>query len=448
MVRGAAIVDTGELACTLDRKLHVVLGVGNDVAVLVLNAHGDIGQVALARKLGAIDRSLELGSGTGGGHALTAIPVLGRDDVTALVVGLGGDGAIGIRNVPAEPEILGRVAALTLALIDLVGVTSGSGLLGEHLLAQRLRGRGALRRKEELDASRVGVDNDLDLAAAVLLDHIVLPGRKDVQRVQAIVPLALIQIVRILGQAGGIDDAKIGVLGSNAPIATLNAGTDAVPRSGLAQIVKAGPDILTGNEVASDGVIPGLGGRVAPAHIRRIVRSELMPTSVGLAAERAVNAAAVNGRNRLGTVELPRRIIAVQAIIPAAISIVNADQTAGLGKVTGLIDPQAALELVIAQRHGAGGIGFLGPLNEVELSSLVKRFGTAGDHLVTYRPHDDRRGVVITGDGCLKIKLSPSLIGLGTDDLGIADLLIKEASVIEAVAVLCVGPAVKDLLVE
>ena len=448
MVRGAAVVDTGELACTADFKLHVVLGVGNDVAVLVLNAHGDIGQVALTRELGAIDRSLELGSGTGGRHALTAVPILGRDNVAALVIGLGGDGAIGIRNVPAEPEILGRVAALALALIDLVGVTSGSGLLGEHLLAQRLRSRRALRRKEELNTGSVGVDNDLHFAAAVLLDHIVLPGRKDVQRVQAIVPLALVQVVRILGQASGIDDTEVGILGCDAPVATLDAGAHAIPRSGLAQIIKAGPDILTGNEVAGDGVIPCLGSGVTPAYIRRVVGGQLMPTSVGLAAERAVNAAAVNGRNRLGAVELPRRVVAMQAIIPAAISIVNADQTAGLGKVTGLIDPQAALELVIAQRHGAGGIGFLGPLNEVELSSLVKRFGTAGDHLVTYRPHDDRRGVVITGDGCLKIKLSPSLIGLGTDDLGIADLLIKEASVIEAVAVLCVGPAVKDLLVE
>ena len=448
MVRGAAIVDTGELACTADFKLHVVLGVGNDVAVLVLNAHGDIGQVALTRELGAIDRSLELGSGTGGRHALTAVPILGRDNVAALVIGLGGDGAIGIGNVPAEPEILGSLAALALALINLVGVTSGSGLLGEHLLAQRLRGRGALRRKEELNTGSVGVDNDLHLAAGILLDHIVLPGRKDVQRVQAIVPLALIQIVRILGQAGGIDDAKIGVLGSNAPIATLNAGTDAVPRSGLTQIVKAGPDILAGDEVAGDGVIPCLGSGVTPAYIRRVVGGQLMTAGIGHAAERVVDATAVNGRNRLGAVELPRRVVAMQLIIPAAVGVIDTNQTASVSKVAGPIVPRATLELVVAERHRTRGVGLLGPLNEVELGGLIKRLGTASDHLVTYRPHDDRRGVVITGDGCLKIKLSPSLIGLGTDDLGIADLLIKEASVIEAVAVLCVGPAVKDLLVE
>ena len=340
MVRGAAIVDTGELACTLDRKLHVVLSVGDDVAILVLNAHGDIGQVALTRELGAIHRSLELGSGTGGGYALAAIPILGRDDVAALVIGLGGDDAIGIRNVPAEPEILGHVAALALALIDLVGVTSGSGLLGEHLLAQRLRSRGALRRKEELDASRVGVDNDLDLAAAVLLDHIALPSRKNMQCVQVVVPLALVQIVRILGKASGIDDTEVGILRRDAPIATLNAGTNAVPWSGLAQIVKASPDILAGDKVAGDGVVPCLRSGVAPAYARRIVGGQLMSASVIIltaANEFVVDTAAVNGRNRLGTVELPRRINAMQLIIHAATGIVNADQTAGVGKVTGLI---------------------------------------------------------------------------------------------------------------
>ena len=53
--------------------------------------------------------------------------------------------------------------------------------------------------------------------------------------------------------------------------------------------------------------------------------------------EFVVDTAAVNGRNRLGTVELPRRINAMQLIIHAATGIVNADQTAGVGKVTGLI---------------------------------------------------------------------------------------------------------------
>ncbi len=263
MVGGATVVDTGELACAAHLKLHVVLGVGNDVAVLVLDAHGDISQVALARKIGTIDRSVELGGSTGGRHALTAIPVLGRDNVAVLVIGLGGNGAIGIRNVPAEPEVLGRLTALALTLINLIGVASSGGLLGKRLLAQRLRSRGTLRRKEELNAGGVGVDNDLDLAAAILLDHIVFPCRKDMQCVQVVVPLALIQIVRILGQAGSIDDAEVGVLRRDAPVATLDTGSNAVPRSGLAQVVEASPDILTGNKVASDGVIPCLGGRVA-----------------------------------------------------------------------------------------------------------------------------------------------------------------------------------------
>ena len=448
MVRRATVVDTGELTCTADFKLHVVLGVGNDIAVLILDAHGDVRKVAVAGELGAIDRSLELSCSTGGRHALATVPILGRDNVAVLVVGLGGDGAVGIGNVPAEPEVLGRLAALALALIDLIGVAGRGGLLGKRLLAQRLRRRGTLRRKEELNASSVGVDNDLDLATAVLADHAALPSGKNMQGMKVVVPLALVEIVRILGEPCGIDDTEVGVLGRDAPVATLDARAHAVPRGGLAQVVKAGPDILTGNEVAGNGVVPCLGGRVAPAHIRRVVRGELMSTCIGHAAKRTVDTAAVNGRDGLGAVELPRRIVSVQLIIPAAVGIVDANQTAGVSKVARLIVPRAALELVIAERHGARGIGFLGPLNEVELSGLVKRFGTAGDHLVAHRPHDDRGRVVIAGDGGLKIELGPNLIGLGADDLGVADLRVEEAGVVVAVAVLCIGPAVKDLLIK
>ena len=448
MVGGATVVDTGELACATDLKLHVVLGVGNDVAVLVLDAHGDISQVALARKIGTIDRSVELGGSTGGRHALTAIPVLGRDNVTALVIGLGGNGAIGIRNIPAEPEVLGRLTALALTLIDLIGVASSGGLLGKRLLALRLRSRGTLRRKEELNTGGVGVDNDLDLAAVVLRDHAALPSGKDMQRVQAVVPLALIQIERILGQTGGIDDAKVGVLRRDAPVATLDAGSNAVPRGGLAQVVEAGPDILAGNKVASDGVIPCLGSRVAPAHVRRVIGGELVSARIGHAAERVINATAVNGRDGLRTVELPRRIVAMQLIIPAAVGVIDTDQTTSVGEVVGMIIPRATLELVVAKRHGTRGVGLFGPLDKVELSSLVKRLGAAGDHLVTHGPHNDRGRVKVTGDGRLKIELGPDLIGLGADDLGVADLLIEETSVVEAVAVLRIGPAVEDLLVE
>ena len=173
-----------------------------------------------------------------------------------------------------------------------------------------------------------------------------------------------------------------------------------------------------------------------------------MSARIGHAAERVINATAVNGRDGLRTVELPRRIVAMQLIVPAAVGVIDTDQTTSVGEVVGMIIPRATLELVVAKRHGTRGVGLFGPLDKVELSSLVKRLGAAGDHLVTHGPHDDRGRVKVTGDGRLKIELGPDLIGLGADDLGVADLLIEETSVVEAVAVLRIGPAVEDLLVE
>lgn len=173
-----------------------------------------------------------------------------------------------------------------------------------------------------------------------------------------------------------------------------------------------------------------------------------MSARIGHAAERVINATAVNGRDGLRTVELPRRIVAMQLIIPAAVGVIDTDQTTSVGEVVGMIIPRATLELVVAKRHGTRGVGLFGPLDKVELSSLVKRLGAAGDHLVTHGPHNDRGRVKVTGDGRLKIELGPDLIGLGADNLGVADLLIEETSVVEAVAVLRIGPAVEDLLVE
>lgn len=109
-----------------------------------------------------------------------------------------------------------------------------------------------------------------------------------------------------------------------------------------------------------------------------------MTASIGHAAERVVDAAAVNGRNRLGTVKLPRRIVAMQLIIPAAVGVIDTDQTTSVGEVVGMIIPRATLELVVAKRHGTRSVGLLGPLNKIELSSLIKRTGAAGDHLVTH----------------------------------------------------------------
>ena len=348
-IGGAAVVHGGKLAGAGDLKLNVVGGVGDDVAVLVEHAHGDVGEIgAVGGNGGAVDGDLELCLVAGGGHALATLPqagVGGVDPGAVLIVGNGGDGAVRIRDVPGEVEVLVGGAVGVRALVDLIGVVAGAGgLLGEGLLAQGLRLAAVGRGEEELDLRGVGVDDHGHVAAGVLGDHVLVPRRQDVQRMELIVPLALIEVIGVLGQARGIDDAEVGVLGTR-PVgdAVGLAGGGAVPGRGLAEVVKAGPHVLAHDIVKADGVVPRLGGEVAPAHAGDVVGGELLTGHVGgVVSHRVVDATAVGGRNGLGAVENPAGVVLVHRLVTAAERVVDTDDAAVVGQVIGLIVPRAA----------------------------------------------------------------------------------------------------------
>ena len=121
-----------------------------------------------------------------------------------------------------------------IALVDLIGNAALGGLGREGLLTQRLALGGTLRREEQLDFGRIGVDDDLDLLViARRHDRVLIPRGQDVEGVDVVVPLALIEVIRIFGQAGGIDDAEVGVLRRRP--GALGTGVRTVPRRGLAR---------------------------------------------------------------------------------------------------------------------------------------------------------------------------------------------------------------------
>ena len=225
-----AVVNAGDLALALNREGNLVLGRGNDDAILILNVHGEIREVgAVGLHGGTVHVNRQFGSRAGRLHALAPGPILGGDLLTLVVVRLSGNGAIGIGNVPGEVQVLmSRGLGTVLALINAVGVLSTLGRdLAQFLLTKAARLTTIRRREEQLDFGRIGVDDDLDLLViARRHDRVLIPRGQDVEGVDVVVPLALIEVIRIFGQAGGIDDAKVGAL-RRGPCA-LRAGDGAV----------------------------------------------------------------------------------------------------------------------------------------------------------------------------------------------------------------------------
>ncbi len=275
VIRRAAVVDADQFAGALDVEGDAVGGIGDDIAVGVGHVDLDVRQVLAVRgdRL-AVGIGFKLRGLAGGGHRRVALGGPLGDQPVVLVVCFGGDGALGPRHVPGQVHVLVGGGVLVGALVDLIGVSGRGGLLGEGLLSDQSLFGAALRCEVQLDLGRVGVDDDRHVVAGALGDDVLVPCGEDVQRVHVVVPLALIEVIGVLRESCGVDDAEVRVL-RRRPGAH-GAGAGAVPRGGFAEIVEAGPHVCAGDEIALDHVVPGGAGDGTPADCGIVIAGQLL----------------------------------------------------------------------------------------------------------------------------------------------------------------------------
>ena len=270
------------------------------------------------------------------------------------------------------------------------------------------------------------------------------------QGVHVVIPQALVQIVAVLGEAGRVHNAEVGVL-RRRPCA-LRSRTRSVPGGRLPDVVESRPHKLAGHKIGLDGSAPGLRRRRSPVYLGNVVGGQLFGgvLAVGIAAL-FVDSPAVDGRRRLRAVDLPVRMLLVEILHGLPVGVVDAHQAAGLRQV--VLDLReagvAVFQAIVADGERPGIIRLLRPLDENgrlrHIVCLVSA-GSLGD-LISQGPGDDGRGVPIPADHGLQVELRPGHALLSADDgVGGADLLFEEPAVVLAVGVLGIQPAVKGLL--
>ena len=181
-----------------------------------------------------------------------------------------------------------------------------------------------------------------------------------------VVPLALVEIIAVLGQAIGVDDAEVGGLGRARP-STSSAAAGAVPGRRLTNIVKARPDKFAGGVVVGDGAPPSIAGNGAPAHCALIIRSEEIVTlpAISIACLAVINPAAIDGRSCLRVVYQP--VISCSAVKIANGGIVIAHDAAfACNRLCNLVGSTIILfKLVIAKCRRASVVNFVDPSNQI-----------------------------------------------------------------------------------
>ena len=171
-------------------------------------------------------------------------------------------GAIGTADSSANRTIVAGGG------IGIVGITCA----GSITLTSRSADQGAIA--VQLHHRGVGVDHNGSLAGSG--HHIIaVPSGNKMQRGFIPVPLAAVQVVGVLLEAGGVHDAEVGAVGI-CPCAGDRAGANAVPRRRLADVVKAGPDEFTGHIVQGQGCPQGIIGGRAPADGGGIIGGQMI----------------------------------------------------------------------------------------------------------------------------------------------------------------------------
>ena len=451
LIRGVvdltAVVHAHDGALALDGELDVhVVGV-DQVAVGILNIDGDVAQVVAVGHDGvAVSGEGELRGTRGALHHAAA---LGLGDLVAVFVkGLDFQSTSGIGHHE------GGIQALIARLLGVSVSTLGKGAVGVTSVGGGHGGGGSahfLTVEVDLHHGSVGVHNHFHLVVAVLGHIVLVPGGQHMEGGHIVVPLALIQIVAILGQAVGVDDAEVRGLGRGPAAHSASAG--AVPGGGLADVVKASPHKLAHGGVQLEHTPPGIGRHGAPAHGALVVGGQqAVAAHIHTVALAVIHATAGDGRGRLRVVHLPA--LAHTSLQVGSGGVVVADDAAILGHHSGHLvgDVPVLLELVVAKRGRTGGVNLFDPVNEVLGDGgivAVASIGHALEDLVAQRVHDDSGGVLVLVGHGLDVKLGPGHASLAAQDVvALGDGCVEPLGVVLGVAVLGQSPGVEGLVDE
>ena len=301
----------------------------------------------------------------------------------------------------------------------------------------------------ELHLGGVAVDPDGGFAAVG--QHVTfIPGGDQVEGGGVLVPLAAVEVIGVLGEAGGLHDAEIAAVGDCTAVAH-TAGTGAVQGSGLADVVEAGPDEFTGHAVILIGVVYGIMGGGAPTHCGSVVRGQVvLPICIGIIRLRAVNPAAVGGRGGLGGDDDAAAVVLGQAVeLGRRIGVVEAHNAAIISNgIENRHQPRITASVVVAAGGGAGTVHLINPINQIfrdgGIAVHILPEGSLLD-LVAQRPEDHGGIAAVPLDHSFGRNLGPSHGTVGSVGAVRGTDFEIPAEVI-GVSVLGIDPAVKEFL--
>ena len=455
LIRGnvllATVVHTDDLARALDGQgdVHVV-GV-DDVAVGVLDPDGDVAQVvAVGGDGGPVGLQFQPGSTTGGLDHATTIGV-GNGGLTVSLEGFDLQGAFPVVHHESGVQLLVGGAAYLEG--PRTGVPAAVGVVSTWCV-RHSGGSGAYfcPVQVQLDHGGVGVDHHFHLPIPINEHVIPVPGGQQMQSVHLIVPLALIEPVGILGDTVGVHNTEVRGLGGGPSIIIHVPGARAVPGSGLADVVKAGPDELAHGGILRQSVIPGLAGHGAPAHSALVIRGE-QPVSlaaVGVVVLPVIHAPAVDGGSSLCVIGQVATILpSLEPVVARA--VVDTDDTAKLlddGGHTG--DAPICSTIVVPDGGRAAGIHFFQPGAQVPGDAGIladPAFIGPLEDLVAQTVHNYRRGVPVLIHHSLQVELGPShAVSPSHDGVTLTHGPLKPGGVILTVSVLGHDPAIEGLV--
>ncbi|VWM03820.1 Uncharacterised protein [Collinsella intestinalis] len=124
VIRLNAIVETRKNAGAFHLEGHPILGSRDNDTIGILDIHREVREVGSIRlHLFAVDAHRKSGGAARSLHTLAARPLLSGDLPARFVKCLGGDGAVGIRDIPRQIQVLMSGGLLTIfSLVDAVSV--------------------------------------------------------------------------------------------------------------------------------------------------------------------------------------------------------------------------------------------------------------------------------------------------------------------------------------